>query len=670
MKISLDWLKDYIDIDHSAEEISGILSDLGFPVEDIDYLDKDIVLDVEVTSNRADCLSHIGVARELAAATGKELKLPEITYPEVDKKADTLVAVRIDEPEMCGRYTARVIEGIKIGPSPDWMKNRLEAIGVRSVNNVVDATNYAMMETGQPPHAFDYDKIPSHKIIVRKAKQGESIVSIDETNCKLEESMLVIADDNIPVAVAGVMGGLDTEISDSSTKVLLEDAHFSPVCIRSTSRALVLSSESSFRFERNVDIAMIDWASRRTAQLITMVAGGKVAKGVVDEFPKGYEAETVSMRLSRMNKLLGIEVAAEDVMDIFAKLGLNPKKTGDDVIECMIPTWRVGDLVREVDLIEEVIRVYGYNKIPTETKINIEVAAINPEQKFQNEVAEFLNSCGCFETISVTFTDDVLAKLFTDGDMDTYLAVKDVSRKNANLLRQTLLGSLMTVFKSNYNAGNTGCKFYEIADTFIKKGDKHDESTKLSLLFDSDLRELRGVVEALMKKIDRDIGLTFEPCDVKWAKAAAKISANKKEVGLIAIVSSDTCNQIDIKGAEPVVAELDMGVLYELQSGPVKIKHIPRFPAIVRDLSIIVDEKTLWADIYAAIDEKKTSQLEAVKFVDIYRGKPIEKGKKSVTLSLKFRDDDGTLTHEQVDEFEKKMVDNLTQKLSAELRQV
>jgi len=262
MKILLNWLNDYIKIDKSPEEIAEILSDLGFPCEGIerkgiDHLSAYAVIDVEITSNRGDCLGYIGVARELAAATGEELIIPKVELDESDKDVAELAGVEIDEPDLCGRYTARVIEGVKIGPSPDWLRKRLEAIGMRSVSNVVDATNYAMMETGQPPHAFDYDKVTQGRIIVRKARAGERIVSIDGSQCDLDPEMLVITDPGGPVAVAGIMGGLDTEVSEKTTRILLEDAHFDPVCVRTTSGKLGLPSEAAFRFERVVDIEKV-----------------------------------------------------------------------------------------------------------------------------------------------------------------------------------------------------------------------------------------------------------------------------------------------------------------------------------------------------------------------------------------------------------------------------
>jgi len=305
MKISLNWLAEYVETELEAEPLAEILSDLGFPCEGIEHLDDDVVIDVEVTSNRGDCLSHIGVARELAAATGKELRLPQIDLDEMDKPACELAQVEIQEPDLCARYTARVIEGVKVGPSPQWMVKRLEAVGMRSVNNVVDATNYAMLETGQPPHAFDYATIEDRKIVVRKAAPGERIVSIDGTQCDLTPDMLVIADAKRP---------LETEVGDATTTILLEDAYFDPVSIRTTSRRLALPSEASFRFERIVDVEKIDWASRRTAQLIVQVAGGRVAKGVVDAYSRKPEPREVRMRLSRLSKLLGIDVPQDEVL--------------------------------------------------------------------------------------------------------------------------------------------------------------------------------------------------------------------------------------------------------------------------------------------------------------------------------------------------------------------
>ena len=669
MKISLNWLKDYIDIDRSAEQVAEILSDLGFPCEGIEHPGDDTVIDVEITSNRGDCLGYIGVARELSAATGIEVKLPAVELDESDKDVSELTSVQVDEPELCGRYTARIIEGVKVGPSPDWMRKRLEAIGLRSINNVVDATNYAMIETDQPAHAFDYAKIAEGKIIVRRAVEGECLVSIDGTQCDLNPDMLMIADPTGPVAIAGVMGGLDTEVSDATTTILLEDAWFDPVSIRTTSRRLGLPSEASYRFERIVDIKM-DWAAKRTAQLITQVAGGKVARGVADVYPAKPAKREVSLRLSRLSKLLGIEIPAEKVLRILLDLCFAPK-VENDVITCTVPSWR-SDVYREADLIEEVARVHGFNEMPTERKIRIEVVPVDARQKLAESAGTYLNCCGFYETINVDFVDDSTAGIFAEGGVDCHLAVKDESRKRANLLRRTLVGSLLGVLKTNVNAKNLPCRIFEIADTFVPADGQTLEQliqkTKLSLVCDGDFRDLRGVIEGLVHSIDRDAQVVLSPADLIWAQQGATITVNSQAIGSAGIVSKAVGEKLGIDDITVCAAEIEFEMLLSMAGAAAKVKPIPRFPAIQRDLSIVVDEQICWADIIGAVESKACEELEDVEFVGIYRGKGIQSGKKCVTLSLRFRDEDGTLTHETVDHFQADIVTSLGEATAAQLR--
>jgi len=678
MKVLLSWLRDYIEIDRSAQEIAEILSNVGLPYEGIEQSGDpsshggfagagDAVIDVEVTSNRGDCLGLIGIARELAAATGKELKVPKVELSESSKPAAEFVSVEIREPAMCPRYTARVIEGVKVGPTPDWMRNRLEAIGMRSVNNVVDATNYAMIETGQPPHAFDYTKILGQKIIVRKGILGEQVISIDGTKCPLSDDMLVIADAKYPVAIAGVMGGLDTEVSETSTTILLEDAFFAPLCVRTTSRKLALPSEAAFRFGRIVDIEKIDWASKRTAQLIIQVSGGKAAKGVVDAYPGKPKPKQATLRLSRLKKLLGIEVSGDRVIQILTRLGFQPKPNGEQ-ITCSVPSWR-SDVYREADLIEEIARVYGYDKVPAENKITIEVTPSDIRRKTIDEIATYLTGCGFYETVTISFIDSGSAELFTATDNKQHLAVKDVTRTGTNLLRQSVLPSLFGVIKSNHNVGNAPCRVFEIADTYIPAGEQLPiEKTRLAISCDGDFRDIRGVIEGLLKSITPDTAVTFEPFEIKWAQAGAKIAAGNKEIGVVGMASQEVLEKFDFKNTNICGAELDLEQLLSLRSGTSKAKALPKFPAIRRDLSLVVNEDVPWADIEAAVNRKAPDELEELRFVDIFRGKGIPAGKKSVTLSLLFRDIDGTLTHEAVDGFEKTILAELTNSLGAVLR--
>jgi len=668
MKISIDWLKDYVDIDLNAQEVGDILSGLGFPLEEIIELENDSVIDVEITSNRGDCLSYIGVAREIGVVTGKKLKVPQVDLEYMENEASEFVSVSVSVPQLCNRYTARYIDGIKVGPSPEWMKQRLEAVGVRSVNNVVDATNYAMLESGQPPHAFDYDKLKGENIVVRKAIAGEKIVSIDSTKCELGEDMMVIADGETPIAVAGIMGGLDSEVGDATTKILLEEAHFDPVSVRTTGRALGLKSDAMFRFERHVDVERIDWASSRAAQLIQMVAGGKVAQNIVDDYPTKAQYPKVTMRLARLNKLIGIEYSSEEVLEVFNRLGFSPEfDSKTEIFTCASPTWR-HDLTREADLIEEVVRVCGYDRIPTEKKITIEVAPVDKRERVVKKISAFLNACGFFETVNVTFIDNKTAKLFTDCGVDGHVGVKDVTKKNANLLRQTLISSLFANMQSNYNVGNKNCKFFEIADTFETEGSNLCEKTKVALACDVDLRYLRGAIEGLIRSFDKTVSVEFVASKLRWASVGAEILINGKKVGCAGVINDAVAKKYDFKNVKPTALEIDLSVLMDLEGGDFKITHLPKFPSVSRDISILVDEAISWDQINQSVAKVAPKELENLSYIDTYRGKQIPSGKKSVTLAMIFRDEDGTLTHDVVDGFESPIVENLKAQLDAQIR--
>ncbi|MCK4294219.1 MAG: hypothetical protein KAY65_13550, partial [Planctomycetes bacterium] len=419
------------------------------------------------------------------------------------------------------------------------------------------------------------------------------------------------------------------------------------------------------------DIEMIDWASKRTSQLITQVAGGKVAKGVVDVYPGKPAPKEVALRLSRLRMLLGIEVPREEVRRILSALSFQPRLE-DDAIVCSVPSWR-SDVYREADLIEEVARVYGYNKVPTERKIQIEVVPVDDRQRMAESIGAYLNGCGFYETINVSFVEDSVGKLFTEQARERHLSVRDESRRSANLLRQSLIGSLLRVLKTNLNAKNQPCRVFEIADTFVPNdgdGGLPAEEAKLALVCDGDLRDLCGVIEGLIKSIHREAVTVFVPADLVWAEAGAQIRVNGEVIGAAGIGSAAIRDKFDFKELAPCAAELSFASLLSLPTGPVKVKPIPRFPAIERDLSIIVNEEVRWSEIIDAVKDSASAELEDVQFVGIYRGKAIPPGRKSVTLSLRFRDEDGTLTHDSVDGLEKTIVDSLTQAVGAELRAV
>jgi phenylalanyl-tRNA synthetase beta chain len=663
MKISLEWIREYVDFDGGPEALGELLTHVGFPVEELEQVGDDWMLDVEVTSNRPDCLGHIGIAREVSAVTGAKLRIPEISFSATDKKISGLTSITNETGDLCKRYTGRLIEGVNIGPSPDWMVRRLATIGQRSINNVVDITNYVLMEIGQPLHTFDLDQLREKRLLVRPAKKGETLETIDHSQIKLTEKMLVIADAQGPVALAGIMGGANSEVTESTDSILLESAWFDPLAVRSASRSLTLASESSFRFERNVSQVQVDWASRRAAALLAELAGGQVANGVIDLWENQPMQEKVSLRLSRLKNLLGIAIETDRVKTILDRLGFQPQLQ-QDVITCRVPVWR-SDIDKEVDLIEEVIRIHGYNHIPTEKMITISVQREDAFQRVKGHVIDTLNGCGFYETIGVSFIEDKYWPLFTEDGFNP-LRVKDLSRRANNALRPTVLPTLLKVRKHNQDMGNGRCDVYELSAVH-----NPDESIELGLASDGNFRELRGVIEALIKRLNRQGQLSFESDTLLWAKpgAGTRISVDGQLIGHAGVATDLIQQTYDLD--QPVcLAKLRFDALMQLEeNAAIQIDPLLRFPGITRDLSLVLDESVTWADLEAAINGQNIEQLRSINFVAIYRGKGIETGKKSLTLSLHFRHQDGTLTHEQVDKYQDKVMAALAGQYQAQLRQ-
>ncbi|HMO26721.1 MAG TPA: phenylalanine--tRNA ligase beta subunit-related protein, partial [Tepidisphaeraceae bacterium] len=409
MKVSIEWLEQFLPGEAlDPERCAEALTMAGLPVEHIEQVGDDIVLDVEVTSNRSDCLSVFGVAAELSALLDRPLRVDPVSRPDAGhEEVSSAVGVSIERLDLCPCFAARVIKGVKVGPSPDWMRRRLEAIGCRSISNIVDVTNYVLFELGQPLHAFDYDGLLGGKIVVRTAREGEIITSIDGHNRKLDPSMLVICDGARPVALAGVMGGAQTEVSDRTMNVLLESARFDPLSIRSTARKLAMKSDSSYRFERGIDPTLADRASLRAAELILLTAGGDLLNGVAAAGAPGYEPVTLAMRLSHANRLLGFELSPDDVVNAFERLRLQPTRDGDE-IRVSVPGNRL-DLRIETDLVEEAARVIGYDRIPMRESIQVTLQPSDPKRVAHTLVRNVLASAGCYEAVTFSFVSDALA---------------------------------------------------------------------------------------------------------------------------------------------------------------------------------------------------------------------------------------------------------------------
>lgn len=664
MLISLNWLSEYVDVNLPAAELGALFTNIGLNCDGIEEKGDDIVFDLEVTSNRPDLLGHLGVARELATATGAAFRPPKFDLPKGKSAAADLTSVEVHCPDLCPRYTARVIRNVKVGPSPKWLVDFLAAVGMRSINNVVDVTNFVLMEYSQPLHSFDYDKLAGRRIVVRRAKQGETLVSIDETTCTLNDSMCVIADAEKPVAIAGVMGALNTEVTAGTTNVLLESAQFDPLATRRTSRALGILSESNYRFERGVDPVMLEVASARACALICELTGGELADGVVDVWARPYEAPRVSLRPARTNRLLGIDIPVETQAEILNRLGLNPKVEGETIV-CTIPSHRA-DLVREADLIEEIARLNGYGEIPVLGRVSHRVAAMGSTERIRRLAMNNLAAAGYSEAVTFSFIDVEEAKLF--GWAEPVCVDARVRRTN-NALRPTLLPSLLKAVKTNQDVGNTDVSLFELAAVFPPGGANGlpAEYVELSLVSTEGQRDVRGALEATVRRIAPAAKVAVESAE----GFADTILLNGKPAGRIGTISPARAEAIHkYYGLEKSVGVATLR--FDVLAGHAQLTRttqlLPKFPPIRRDLSLILDEAATWGELSAAIAATPQPLRVEETYVTTYRGKPIPAGKKSVTVALEYRSNEGTLTNEQVDEQVQALLAALQKTLKVEVR--
>jgi phenylalanyl-tRNA synthetase beta chain len=671
MKISVDWLNSCLDRPIDADEAERVLTSVGFPIDGAEPRGGDTILEVEVTSNRPDVLSHWGVAREIAAATSRGLKLPAITAAETGAPVQSLVSVDNQATDVCPLYTARVITGVTIGPSPRWLADRIESIGLRPVNNVVDATNFVLHETGHPLHAFDLAKLQGRRIVVRRAGAGEEFAAIDGSRHKLKSSMLVIADGQRPQAMAGIMGGRDSEVTGATTDLLLEAAVFDPLCVRSTSRALKLSSDSSYRFERLVDRGTTDTASRRAAQLILETAGGRLARGVITTGTPAAEPRRLTLRPERCRAILGIDLPTSRMLELLGVLQLEPRQVGQ-AIECAVPSWR-RDVEREIDLIEEITRLHGFDQIPVQPAMRLVVRPVQPSVQARRAAARVLTAHGYFEAITFSNLPRKWAQPFAQG---VELVELDEEKKKAEpALRPSLLPSLLACRKSNQDAGNRGVRLFEVAQTFGRRDGQYVEGRKLAMLADAPdaaeaMRLMRGTIEELGRTLGmRKMSVAPAASKPAWASAAAALTgdSNGKLIGVYGPAADTVVKLFDLQ-TPVVLAELDYAALIADYPPAAELRQLPRFPAIERDLSVIVDEATAWASIESLVRQAKPERMEQLEFVTVYRGKPVPAGRKSVTLRLIFRDPQRTLEHAEANAQVESVVQSLKQGLNAELR--
>ncbi|VAX40939.1 Phenylalanyl-tRNA synthetase beta chain [hydrothermal vent metagenome] len=675
MIVSWNWLQEYTSLDMSQDDLTHQLTMSGLNLEGVEQVGDDIAIDLEVTSNRPDCLGHLGVAREISVLYHQPLNIPVAEPVTITEKTSAVTSVENQCVDLCPRYIARVVRGVKVAPSPEWLQKRLLSLGINPINNVVDITNYVLMECGQPLHAFDFDQLAGNRIVVRQATENEKIVAIDQKEYSLTTEMCVIADAEKPVAIAGVMGGLETEISDKTTTVLIEVADFAPLTVRNSARCLSLHSDSSFRFERQIDVFQMDYASRRCCQLILELAGGELldepifaGKPIEEERPQPIE-----IRYAQIPRLLGIPVSEEESHDILLQLGLTKTESNQaGTGKYLPPTWR-RDLTREVDLIEEVARIHGYEKIPDDSPVPMGLSKKSRRDRVNERVGELLTSMSFFETITLSFVDDEEYQRFTPHTHIKPLSVEHSSRKRENILRQSLIPSLLECRRENEKKKTFNAQLFEIAKVYLESAPGEDENrvepTMISCVSGRSFAELKGVITKLASSLNGDVQLTTRPANVPQFASGrgAEIFLNEKHWGWLGEIDRTVTDSLDLQDAV-TCAELKFSVLEEIANLTPQYTPLAQFPAIDRDLSFLLDESVTWEELEKTARDAAGTLLESVSFGGQYRGKQIDAGKKSYVITLSYRSLEKTLTHEEVEKPQATVVAACEKKLNAKLR--
>jgi len=682
MIVSWNWLKQYVPLTMTLAELERRLMMSGLNHEGTEEVGGDLAIDLEVTSNRPDCLGHIGVAREVAVLWNSGLTIPAALPPEGKTLVDQLVKVRIDCPDLCSRYTARVIRGVKVGPSPPWMVRRLATLGIAAINNVVDISNYVLMECGQPLHTFDYGKLQGAEIIVRRPLPGETIEAIDHKTYVLGPDTCLIADARDPVAIGGVMGGAKTEISQATADVLIEAAEFDPVSIRNTARALNLHSDSSYRFERAVDSENIDWASRRCAELILELAGGELARGVVDVGQPLPERKPIVLRFSQLKRILGIEVPCERVVGILTALGCaecphpNPLPKGEgtegepESVEVIPPGWR-RDLTREVDLVEEVARIHGYDQIPEDVSVPMASSSRRREDRVAGKVREVLTAAGFDEAITLSVVDEQTAAALSPWtDAPPLRSLAPVLR-GADRLRTSLVPSLLSARRTNEALANAEIELFEIARAYLPRGKKlPDEQLMLGVTSGRDYLAVRGVIEGILGVLNpavqpesADAGLPLlDPAE------SCRLLLDGELLGYVGRLTEEGLKRFDLRAAT-TVAEVKMSQLVAAANLIPRYVAQPPYPAVTRDLNLVVDEAIRWADVAATVRVNCGEYFEDLQYRDTYRdAKRLGEARKSLLLAFALRSKEGTMTNQQADEIRDRIVAACGKEHGAELR--
>lgn len=671
MIVSWNWLTDYVDLDMTVEELSERLALSGLNHESTEEVGGDLAIDLEVTSNRPDCLGHLGVAREIAVLYGKVLRERDPRPRESGSHASRSTAVDVQEPGLCPRFTARVITGAKVGESPWWMRKRLETIGVRPVSNVVDVTNYVMFECGQPLHTYDLSKLDGRRLVVRLARPGEKLVAINGKTYELTTGMLVIADAARPVGLAGVMGGLETEIGESTREILIESARFDAMTVRSTSRGLGLMSPSSYRFERPMDPERTEWASRRCAELILELAGGELHEGVVDvAATEASKHLPIELRFDRIGKVLGIDVPKERAARILESLGLERVNRGETSAEFIAPSWR-SDLTREIDLIEEVARIHGYEHIPEDRPVPVVGSSRSVRERVEWAIREAASASGFDEACTFSLVPEELVAPLDPHPVAAPLKAEHSTRKRETALRQSLVPSLLEAMAYNESRGVAGASLFEIANVYPTRPGKSlpDERTRLSMASGLDFLAMKGVVETVLDRlhVPGELGASRVEKPPFAPGRAAELWVGGKHLGYLGEIDQAFLDRVGMKGRASA-AELEFDVLSGASVLVPQQEPVPTFPAVSRDLSLVVSRDLPWAELASTARELAGPWLESVTFLDTFVGAGVPEGSHSLHFGLTFRHPERTLTGEEVERSVQAVADHCASRFGASLR--
>lgn len=685
MLFSYKYLKNYIDVKLSLTELILGLNVIGIESRVIDK-DKEI-FESEVSANRNDCLSYLGLAREISAFSGAKVSHPKVELKEGKDKIENYINISIEDTKDCFRYMARVINNIKVSESPDWLKELLALHGMRPVNNIVDVTNYVLLEYGQPMHAFDLAKIKENTILIRPAGKAESITAINQNKYNLDDSMLVIADKENPIAIAGIMGGLESEVSSNTGSILLESAFFKPTSVNKTSRKLNLKTDSSYHFEREVDWNTVETALDRAAGLIQELSGGIIAGGKVDLKTIEITPKDINLRIERLNNILGTDLKIKEVEIILNKLGLFSKE-GEGTLTVNIPSYRSVDLEREIDLIEEVSRIYGYGNIKETIPNSIFNVSDNEfEWRFERKVKEVLASRGMFEVVPYTFgnKDNVTKLSFKEDDNRCrILEISNPLSGDQDILKSTVIPGLLEIAQRNINVRNSNLHIFELGKIFIPRGKSElpEEKKILAGLVTGfnqekawieenhllDFYDLKGILEDLFDDLNIK-NFRFEASSdcIYHPNKVARIYIDQKEIGIIGELHPDIKEKYEF--VNPVyLFEIDWQKFSESILKSRKFVSLPKFPNVSRDIALMISKDIEAEKILSLIKEHGGSLIESMHIFDLYTGKQIPEGLKSLAISISYRHTERTFTDTEIESIQQIIKSALTDKFKAAIR--